>query len=377
MSSFADLVDSYVEKIVIPAEEQFDSGRVVTIADSRAVAECGLLDEIFSSSKEAQVPALSCSIVKVAARCGNLRNLFLVNYGMVGRLLQACESKNSDIVAEFESLKKGEAIGALAMTEESGGSNSKKFTTRITRSNGVARLNGKKTWITLGDIADFYIVQAWIDEDLRFVYVPKKSSGVSSRPISDLMGCRGSALGIVTFQDVEINEDNLLPNKLQIFGGISSNEYVIRNGRLFAGASGLGMGMSALNAATKILLGKKNFRGALYFQGNWQSKISELYIRSVAINELLLRIVENFNVLISLDQDKFTPLKILGTQFAMECTELLVKSVGAEGFKEVNFANRLWRESNAGEFIEGGNVVLTSKCAQDWMKMVLSRKMYA
>ena len=158
---------------------------------------------------------------------------------------------------------------------------------------------------------------------------------------------------------------------------VNVQDYVLRNARLFAGASGLGMGLASLIAATKNLQVKKNAKGPLLSQADWQIRISELYLRAMALKGMLKSIEGEYLTLIHSQEDRFTPLKILGTQFAIDCSELLVKSMGAEGYEESSFANRMWRESIAGEFIEGGNVVLKMKCAQDWIRSVLSGDSYA
>lgn len=373
-----DLLNQYITRNVVTHAESFDKGRTISTSDSLAVAKSGLLGEIFRSSDENIVHVLTRSIIRISGHCGNLRNLFLVNYGMVGMLLNSLKDDQETIFKAFNSLKLGRSIGAIAITEETGGSNSKAFVTRVSRSTAGMRLNGMKTWITLAGVADFFIVLAWVDDFLRFVYVPRNSEGVSVVGIESLLGSRGSALARVNFDDVSIAPDYLLPKDITK-NETSSNaqDYVLRNARLFAGASGLGMGLASLIAATKNLQVKKNFKGPLLLQADWQIKISELYLRAIALKGMLKSIEGDYAILIHSQEDKFTPMKILGTKFAIDCSELLVKSMGAEGYKESSFANRMWRESIAGEFIEGGNVVLKMKCAQDWMRSVLSGDCYA
>lgn len=376
MSSTEMLIDAYLADIVVPSAIQFDMGRVISEFDSFEVAKYGLLDKIFPEDEKLSLEVLVEALLKVSAKCGNLRNLFLVNYGMVGMLLQECSKLNPIFLSEYELLIKGMKIGALAMTETSGGSNSKSFTSRVNRSNGSLVLNGTKTWITLGSVANFYLVQAWVETELRLIYVPRETSGILILPIDGILGARGSGLSTIQFLDVQVNENHILPSHLLQFPGLSSQDFILRNGRLLAGSSGLGMGLAALEHATKILRQKKNNKGSLFFQGDWQIKISELYQTSVALLSLLRDVVENYSNYMTESQDKFTPLKILGTKFAMNSAELFMKATGAEGYKESNYANRIWRESVAGEFIEGGNVVLTSKCSLDWLRIVLSGKVY-
>ena len=372
-----ELLNQYIERNVAPFAESFDKGRTISTTDSLAVAESGLLEEIFRNSDANIVHGLTRSIVRISGHCGNLRNLFLVNYGMVGMLLNSLKDDNETLFKAFGSLKIGRLIGALAITEKTGGSNPRAFTTRLSRSEEGMRLNGKKTWITLGGIADFFIVLAWVDDILRFVYIPKDSKGVSIAAIEGPLGSRGSALAQVNFDNVLIAPDCVLAKDIKKYKINNAQDYVLRNARLFAGASGLGMGLASLIATTKNLQEKKNFKGPLLTQADWQIRISELYLRAITLKEMLKSIEREYSTLINSQEDKFTPMKILGAQFAIDSSELLVRSMGAEGYKESSFANRMWRESIAGEFIEGGNVVLKMKCSQDWMKSILSGDCYA
>jgi alkylation response protein AidB-like acyl-CoA dehydrogenase len=376
MSSKEMHIDDYLTEVVVPGAMQFDTGRVISELDSIAVAKYGLLDAIFSENEKYSLEVLVDAILKVSAKCGNLRNLFLVNYGMVGMLLKECSKLSPVFIAEYELLRKGMKIGALAMTEQSGGSNSKSFSSRVSRSNGGLVLNGTKTWITLGSVANFYFVQAWVEAELRIIYVPREAPGIIAQPIDGILGARGSGLATIQFNNVRVYEESILPSHLLGFNSLSSQDFILRNGRLFAGSSGLGMGIAALEHATKVLRQKKNNKGSLFFQGDWQMKISELYQTSVALMSLVRDVVANYSKYMTESQDKFTPLKILGTKFAMNSSELLLKATGAEGYKESSYSNRIWRESVAGEFIEGGNVVLTSKCSLDWLRIVLSGTVY-
>ncbi len=377
MDTFQTRLDSYITDVVIPSSSEFDQGRTLAVSDAKTVFDYQLLLEILSPLDRVSVVALSRAIVKVSSHCGNLRNLFLVNFGMVGRLLVAVSPESDFFTKVLKSLSRGKIIGSLAITEESGGSNPSANLTTVSNSGGVARLNGKKVWITLGAVADFYLVQVKVEGVSRFVFVPRDAPGVSVAPLGDMMGCRGSGLAKITFENVLIRDEFFLPKCMILSGGCDPCDYVMRNGRLFAGAAGLGMGLSALSNATRALHAKKNFKGALLFQGDWQSKLAELYLRSVMIRETLLRIMSEYPSMISSADDHFSPLKILGTQFALDCANINMKASGASAYQENSFANRNFREAISGEYIEGSNSVLTLRCSQEWLSKVFAGQIYA
>jgi alkylation response protein AidB-like acyl-CoA dehydrogenase len=376
LNELIDRVSNYIKSHVAVGAEEFDSGRILSINDSSIVARAGLLEEYFHSDHSRAVKALTTSIIRVSAHCGNLRNLFLVNFGMVGRLLHAVRARNITFNDAVARLIRGEMIGALAMTESRGGSNPRGFITRLSKSKSGLLLDGEKTWITLGSIANFYIVQAWLNDVLVLIYVPADSKGISVSPIKAL-GARGSGLSLIRFDRVTVDEAHILPEFLTELNNTSTVDYLLRSGRYYAGASALGMGLSALHQTTITLSQRRNQKGPLIYQGDWESRISELYMMSVLLKKCTSNLQSTVFTQGSDIRPQETPFKILSTRFAIECTELLVKASGAEGYRESSFANRLFRESIAGEFIEGGNTVLTIKSGQDWMRAVLTGDIYA
>jgi len=315
-------------------------------------------------------------LVRVSGLCGNLRNLFLVNYGMVGRLLSSCLPLDSEIHEALDALAAGRKFAAIAITEKSGGSNPRGQTTQVKKTSGKFKLSGEKRWITGGYIADFYLVQAWVDNELRFVYVPANSAGLSAEEIMGTMGARGSGLAIIKFDDVTVEDFWILPTSPSGFAPISSTDYVMKSGRLFAGASALGIGLAAIDGATKVLRKKNNSRGTLYTQGDWQQRISKMYIESLALKELLSNLSKCFDIEMRANIDKFTPFKILSTEFSIRASQLFFEAAGADSYSDQSYPNRLLREALAGNFIEGGNAVLIQKCSFDWAKMTISGDIY-
>lgn len=119
----------------------------------------------------------------------------------------------------------GELIGAHAVTEASYGSDAMSMTTRYVRDGDHYVLNGAKTFITNGPVADVALAFATVDPDLRAAglsafLVDKGTTGMTfSSPIQK-MGLRTSPMGEISFQDCRIPVSNRLGNEgqgLEIF----------------------------------------------------------------------------------------------------------------------------------------------------------------
>jgi acyl-CoA dehydrogenase len=75
----------------------------------------------------------------------------------------------------------GEAIGAFALSEPDAGSDVQALTTRATRSGSGWVLDGEKTWISNGGIADFYVLFARAEEGISAFIAPAAEVDASER----------------------------------------------------------------------------------------------------------------------------------------------------------------------------------------------------
>ena len=109
-------------------------------------------------------------------------------------------------------MAKGEAIGCFGLTEPDHGSDPSGMETRAKKDSRGYILNGSKSWITNGTIADVAIV--WAKDDsgtVRGFLVEKGTPGFSSRDITGKFALKASVTSELAFQDCHIPEENLLP----------------------------------------------------------------------------------------------------------------------------------------------------------------------
>lgn len=110
-------------------------------------------------------------------------------------------------------LAAGKAVGALALTEPTAGSDAVAIRTKATRHGSHYRLSGTKQFITNGPIADTLLVYAKTDpgkgaHGISAFVVPKSSPGFSVSRSLDKMGMRGSPTGELVFQECEVPVDH-------------------------------------------------------------------------------------------------------------------------------------------------------------------------
>jgi glutaryl-CoA dehydrogenase len=119
-------------------------------------------------------------------------------------------------------MAKGEIIGCFGLTEPDYGSNPEGMITKAERSaTGGYRLNGRKRWITNGNVAQVAIVWAKLDGVIRGFLVPTNTRGFTAQKIEDKFSLRASVTSELILEDVEVGEDAILPGVKGLKGPLS------------------------------------------------------------------------------------------------------------------------------------------------------------
>ena len=112
-------------------------------------------------------------------------------------------------------LSDGSLIGANAMSEPNTGSDAFSMSTTARRDGSKYILNGGKTWVTNGPVADLFTVYATVDKakgvgGVTGFLVEKGTPGMELGAGIEKMGLRTSPMAEVYFQDCEVPAENLL-----------------------------------------------------------------------------------------------------------------------------------------------------------------------
>lgn len=108
-------------------------------------------------------------------------------------------------------LAAGEAIGCFGLTEPEFGSNPSGMKTTATPHGGEWVLDGEKTWITNGSIADVAVVWARTPDGIHGFLVERGTPGFSHSPLHGKMSMRASVTSSLAFSTCRIPEANRLP----------------------------------------------------------------------------------------------------------------------------------------------------------------------
>lgn len=150
-------------------------------------------------------------------------------------------------------LARGEKVGAFALTEPDAGSDAVNLRTRAEKDGDAYVLNGEKTWISLANYADQFLVIAVTNPDakprhagLSAFIVERNLSGFSSRPIHGKLGVRAGDTGQIFFDNVRVPVENRLGEEGDGFRIAMS---ALDHGRYTVAAGAVGIMRACLEAS--------------------------------------------------------------------------------------------------------------------------------
>lgn len=160
---------------------------------------------------------------------------------------------------------KGEKIGAFGLTEPGAGSDVAAMATSAVRDGDHYILNGQKTWVSLCDVADHFLVFAYTDKSKKHhgisaFIVERTTPGFSSKAIKGKYGIRAGNTGELFFEDMRIPAANLLGKEGEGFKIAMS---ALDNGRFTVAAGAVGLIMGCLEESVKYCHQRETFGKAI------------------------------------------------------------------------------------------------------------------
>jgi alkylation response protein AidB-like acyl-CoA dehydrogenase len=155
----------------------------------------------------------------------------------------------------------GAKLAGYCLTEPNSGTDAAAMQASARRDGDFYILNGEKTWISLADVADNFLVFAKTDpaaghRGISCFMVERALAGVSSHPIHGKLGVRAGNTGSVVFQDVRVPAANRLGEEGE---GFKIAMAALDNGRYTVAAGATGLIQASLEASINYAQERQTF----------------------------------------------------------------------------------------------------------------------
>ena len=205
--------------------------------------------------------------------CAGMSN---VEYGLIMQEIERCDSGLRSFVSVqgalvmypiltygsdaqkqrwLPALQSGKAIGCFGLTEPGFGSNPAGMTTRAVRDGNDWVLNGEKTWITNGGVADVAVVWARAEDGIRGFLVEPGTPGYSTSDIHGKLSMRASVTSSLALVDCRIPAAAMLPEVRGLKGPLGC----LSQARHGIGWGVIGAAMDCYETARQYTILRKQF----------------------------------------------------------------------------------------------------------------------
>jgi alkylation response protein AidB-like acyl-CoA dehydrogenase len=252
----------------------------------------------------------------------------------------------------------GRAVGAYSLTEPMSGSDAGTMKSRAARDGAYYVINGRKSWVTSGPVADYVVLFTMTQPELKhkgitaFIIEADKSGFIRGKKEPKL-GIRASATCEIVFEDYRVPVENRLGEEGE---GFKIAMTVLDAGRIGIASQALGVAEAAFEAAVDYAQQREAFGQPIgQFQGiQWM--LADMKTRLEAARLLI------YSAALAKEQAKHdggrytleaSMAKLFASETAMWVTEKAVQIHGGMGYSKELPLERYFRDAKITEIYEG------------------------
>jgi alkylation response protein AidB-like acyl-CoA dehydrogenase len=247
-------------------------------------------------------------------------------------------------------LAAGKRIGAFCLTEPIAGSDAASIETKAAREAGHYVLDGTKTFISQGEIADLALVFARTGgSELTTFLVDKRVSPFRVGSKIEVMGFRGTGTAELVFENCRVPKENVLGKEGD---GFVIAMMTLNESRIGVAAGGVGLAQAAFDIAVDYAKQRKAFgRPIGKFQAiQWMLADMLTQIHSA-------RLLTYHAAYLRDQQQDFVKeasmAKVFASEIAVEATRRAIQILGGYGYTKDYPLERYYRDAKLLEIGEG------------------------
>ncbi len=252
-------------------------------------------------------------------------------------------------------LARGETLGAFCLSEPQAGSDAASLRTRAVRDGDAYVINGTKSWVTNGGLAQTYIVMALTgragDKNSVTAFIVEGDAlGLTVSGIEHKMGQRASQTAEMSFADVRVPAENVLGGE---GNGLRVAFNSLDNGRIGIGALSTGIAQGALDESIKYSKERQAFGQAIAEFQAIQFKLANMATETDAARLLTLRAAAMKDAGHKQSGYYAAMAKLFASETANKVCADAVQIHGGNGYSRDYAVERMYRDARVTTIYEG------------------------
>ena len=337
----------------------------------RAINEIGLnamfVPEAYGGAPMSYTAYLAC-VREISRACAATGIVWATNYHSMKPLIDwGTEEQKQRLLPR---IAEG-GLGALAITEPGAGSDATGMRTSFREEGDAIVINGGKTFITNGDVADLYLLFGKWDgidgakESISVLVLQKGTPGLSVVRLEDKMGTRASSTATLAFDNCRVPRTNLIG---QPGDGLKILLSSLNKSRPSVAAHALGIARGAFEDAVDYINERRQSgRKILEFQGI-QFMVADLAAELLLVEGLLWQLACAVDAGATDFGMEASVLKMRASDLAMKVTTDAVQLLGGYGYCKDYRVERLMRDAKITQIWEGTNQVHRQLVGRSFLK---------
>ncbi|KAF8599090.1 acyl-CoA dehydrogenase NM domain-like protein [Ceratobasidium sp. AG-I] len=366
-SGIQDLARKFTRENIVPVAAQYDQSMQYPWPVIKKAHSVGLLNtHIPEEYGGPGLGLLECALIseELAYGCTGIQTAIEANGLAQAPLIVAA---NEELKQKFLGrMTEAPLVAAYCVTEPGAGSDVANITTRAEKRGDKWILNGTKMWITNAGHANWFFVLARTDSTqsasrgMTGFVVEADSHGISLGKKEINMGQRCSDTRMVTFEDVEIPESNVIGAPGEGFK-IAMKAFDIT--RPLVAAAAVGLSQRALEEATRYAQSRKTMGVPIIQHQAVAFMLADMAIQTEASRALVWKAAWSKDA--GQRNTYYASMaKTLASRTAVENANLAVQVFGGAGFNTEYPVEKLFRDSKIFELYEGTSQI---------QRMIISR----
>lgn len=263
----------------------------------------------------------------------------------------------------------GDKMAAYSLSEAGSGSDAASLTLTAAENGDSYVLNGTKLWVTHGSIADYIIVFATVNRELKTkgiiaIIIETDKPGFQASKNEVKMGYKASPTSELVFTDYRVPKSNRIG---EVGKGFNIAMETLNHGRISVGAQSVGMAQRAFEIAAKYSLERKQFGQELGKFQAIQFKLADMQSKLQAARWL------TYHAAWKKDQGQTVIkeaaiAKMYASEAGTEISHAAIQILGGYGYTHEYNVERIYRDVRLCEIFEGTNEVQRIVIAREVLK---------